>query len=163
MRIWELWEFDSMPTKSVELYRERPFRWCFGEAHWSERCHIRPFSAYTFLLLTRINGKHLMKGHSRHNASLIGRKNQSKFKNDCLSWNGYRINITQPNSMILVSFSSAEDALFNDVREYDTFRSQGTENPPFHFLGDTQYSALPKGTTAMASRLEPMTSRLWIH
>ena len=29
--------------------------------------------------------------------------------------------------MILVSFSSAEDALFNDVKKYDTFRSLGTE------------------------------------
>ena len=37
--------------------------------------------------------------------------------------------------MILVSFSSAEDALFHDVKNYDTFRSQGTENMPFHFFG----------------------------
>ena len=37
--------------------------------------------------------------------------------------------------MILVSFSSAEDALFNDVKKYDTFRSQGTENLPFRFFG----------------------------
>ena len=42
--------------------------------------------------------------------------------------------------MILVSFSSAEDDLFNDVKIYDTFRSQGTENPPFLFLGDTRYT-----------------------
>ena len=37
--------------------------------------------------------------------------------------------------MIWVSFSSAEDALFNDVKKYNTFRSQGTENPPFRFFG----------------------------
>ena len=37
--------------------------------------------------------------------------------------------------MILVSFSSADDALFNDVKKYDTVRSQGTENLPFHFFG----------------------------
>ena len=37
--------------------------------------------------------------------------------------------------MILVSFSSAEDALSNDVKTYTTFRMQGTENPPFRFFG----------------------------
>ena len=37
--------------------------------------------------------------------------------------------------MILVSFSSAEDALSNDVKKYTTFRMQGTENPPFRFFG----------------------------
>ena len=37
--------------------------------------------------------------------------------------------------MILVSFSSAEDALFNDVKKYDTSSSQGTENQPFRFFG----------------------------
>ena len=42
---------------------------------------------------------------------------------------------TEPNFMVLVSFSSAEDALSNDVKKYTTFRMQGTENPPFHFLG----------------------------
>ena len=36
--------------------------------------------------------------------------------------------------MILVSFSSAEDALSNDVKKYTTFRMQGTENPPFRFF-----------------------------
>ena len=41
--------------------------------------------------------------------------------------------------MILVSFSSAEDALYNYVEIYHTFSSQGTENPPFSFLGDTRY------------------------
>ena len=40
----------------------------------------------------------------------------SKIWNDCVSRNGHRIKITQPNSMILVSFSSADDALFNDVK-----------------------------------------------
>ena len=48
---------------------------------------------------------------------------------------GNRIKLTQPNSMILVSISSVEDALFNDVKNYDTSRSQGTENPPFRFFG----------------------------
>ena len=42
-------------------------------------------------------------------------KNQAKFENDCISRNGHRIKITQPNLMILVSFSSAEDVLSKDV------------------------------------------------
>ena len=37
-----------------------------------------------------------------------------------------RIKITEPNSMILVSFSSAEDALTNDVSKHNTFSSKGT-------------------------------------
>ena len=38
----------------------------------------------------------------------------------------------------MVSFSSAEDALSNDVKN-DIFNSQGTENLPFRFWGDTRY------------------------
>ena len=41
--------------------------------------------------------------------------------------------------MILVSFSSAGDALCNDVKNHNTFSSQGTENPPIRFLWDTRY------------------------
>ena len=41
--------------------------------------------------------------------------------------------------MILVSFSSAGVAWFEDVKRYGTFRSQATENPPFRFLWDTRY------------------------
>ena len=61
---------------------------------------------------TRFNGIPqgiIMKGYSRHNSSLISRKNRAKFENDCISKNGHRIKTTQPNLMILVSFSSAED------------------------------------------------------
>ena len=47
----------------------------------------------------------------------------------------HRFKITQPNVMILESFSSAEDALSNNVYRYNTFSSQGTENPPFRFFG----------------------------
>ena len=63
---------------------------------------------------------HHMEGFSRHNSSLIGRKNQAKFEHDCISRNGHRIKITQQNLMIFVSFSSAEDALSNDVQKYNT-------------------------------------------
>ena len=44
--------------------------------------------------------------------------------------------------MILVSFSSAEDALSNDVKKHNTISSQGTENPLFRFFWDTRYSSL---------------------
>ena len=58
-----------------------------------------------------------MKGHSQHNPSLIGRKNQAKFENDCVLTNGHKIKITQSNLMILVSFSSAGVAWFKDVKD----------------------------------------------
>ena len=77
---------------------------------------------------------------SRQNPSLIRRKNPAKSENDCISRNERRIKSTEPNLMILVSFSSAEDALSNDVKKYITFRMQGTENPPFRFFWDTRYS-----------------------
>ena len=96
-----------------------------------------------FLLLPRINGlpqKHRMEGLSRHNSPLIRRKNPTKFENDRIWRNGHRIKITQPNWMIKASFSSSEDAPSNDVKIYNTFSSQCTENPPFRFFWDTRYS-----------------------
>ena len=80
-----------------------------------------------------------MKGHSQHNPTLIGRKNQTKFENDCVLTNGHRIKITQLNLMIVVSFSSAGVAWYEDVKRYGTFRSQAIENPPFRFLWDSRY------------------------
>ena len=65
-------------------------------------------------------------------------QNQVIFENDCVSRNRHRIKITQPNSKILVSFSSVEDALFKEVKN-DTFRSQGTENLLFRLFWDTRY------------------------
>ena len=97
-----------------------------------------------YLLLTWINGLTqytVRNALSRQNPSLIRRKNPAKFENNCISRNGRRIKSTEPNLMILVSFSSAEDALSNDVKKYTTFRMQGTENPPFHFFGTPGMSA----------------------
>ena len=108
----------------------------FGEAHWSVSTKE-----------TRFNGipqRIVMKGYSRHNSALIGRKNRAKFENDRISRNGHRIKTTQPNLMILVSFSSAENVWSNDVNKYNTFSSQGTENPPFCFFWDTRYTWLLK-------------------
>ena len=65
--------------------------------------------------------KHLLEALSRHNSSLISRKNQAKFENDCISRSGHRFKITQPNSMILVSFSSGENALSNDAKYITRF------------------------------------------
>ena len=62
-----------------------------------------------------------LEGFSRHNSSLIGRKNQANVFNDFISRNRHRIRITQPNLIILVSFSSAVDALSNDVKKTKNF------------------------------------------
>ena len=77
---------------------------------------------------------------SRQNSSLIGPKNPAKFENDCLSKSVHRLKSTQPNLTILVLFSSAEDVLSNDVKKYEIFGLQGTENLPFCFFGDTRHS-----------------------
>ena len=74
---------------------------------------------------------------SRQNSSLIGPKNPAKFENDCISRSVHRFKITQPNLTILVSFSSAEDVLSNDVKKYEMFGLQGTEIRRSAFLGDT--------------------------
>ena len=70
-----------------------------------------PLSRVSFVATDQwASTKHHMEGLSRHNALLIGHKNPAKFENDCVSRNGHRIKITQPNLIILVSFSSAEYA-----------------------------------------------------
>ena len=109
------------------------------------------FPLTLFLFLTRnqwASPKNHMKGHSWHNYSLISRKNQANFGNYCVSRNWHRIKITKPNSMILVSFHSAEDALFTEVKIWLFFldRRVGTENPPFHFLGDTGIQRIETST-----------------
>ena len=83
---------------------------CFGEAHWSVSTKETRFNGIPQCII--------MKGYSRHNSLLIGRKNQAKFDNDRISRNGHRIKTTQPNLMMLVSFSSAEDVWSNDVNRY---------------------------------------------
>ena len=89
-----------------ELLIGRPFILYFGKPIIDPRQQM--------IQRKRKTGIIIMKGHSRHNYSLIGRKNQAKFENDRVSRNGH---FTLPNSMILVSFSFAEDALFNDVNK----------------------------------------------
>ena len=82
------------------------------------------------------SSKHRMKGHSRHNSSLIGRKYRVKFENDRISRNGHRIKTIQPNLMILVSFSFAEDVWSNDVNKIILLARNVLKSPPFTlFLG----------------------------
>ena len=62
---------------SEELCREKPSIWCFVETHWS-----------VFLLLPQINGLPQTpygRLFPTQYSSLIGRKNQAKFENDCIS------------------------------------------------------------------------------
>ena len=65
----------------------------------------------------------------RHNSSLISRKNQAKFENYCISRRWHRFIITQPNLMILVSLSSAENASSNAVKNL-TFVARKVLNIP---------------------------------
>ena len=58
---------------------------------------------------------------SRQNSALIGPQNPAKFENDCILRSVHRFKITQPNLTILVSFYSAEDGSYNDVKKYDIF------------------------------------------
>ena len=111
------------------IFRRREWHQDHGEAHWSVATKD-----------TRINGlphNTIMEGFSRHNSLLIGRKNQAKSENNCISRSGHRFKTTQPNLMILVSFSSVEYALSNDVTNSNTFSSQGIywKILPFRFFG----------------------------
>ena len=93
---------------SEELCREKPSIMVFSGS---------PLIRVSFVATDQwASPKHLIQGFSRQNSSLIGRKNQAKIENDCISRSGHRFKITQPNLMILVSFFSVENALFNDVR-----------------------------------------------
>ena len=103
-----------------------------------------------------------MKGHSQHNPSLIGRKNQAKFENDCVLTNGHRIKITQSNLMILVSFSSVEDALSNQCQKYDIFSSQDTENPPFRLFGGTSGIAITRSAWQLRETLNLLKFSLYL-
>ena len=127
------------------------FRWIFGTDERRnlsrQTIHIRrPVEAHALFCVSfvatdqRTCTKTPYGGLSRHNSQLIRRKNPAKFENDRISRNGHRIKITQPNWMIKASFSSAEDAPSNNIKIYNTFSSQCTENPPFRFFWDTRYS-----------------------
>ena len=96
-----------LPPMSEGLCWEWPFIVVFWGSHWSVSTKETRFN--------RIPQNIKMKGYSRHNSSLIGRKNRAKFENDRISRNGHRFKTTQPNLMILVSISSAEDVWSNDV------------------------------------------------
>ena len=61
--------------------------------------------------------------------------------------------------MILVSFSSAEDALSNDVKKYTTFKMQGTENPPFRFFGTPGIGWHRKNATILIIKFKDIVNK----
>ena len=126
------------------------FRWIFASGEW------RIVAGQTFH--TVFCGSPLIRGNkrnteqwastgqrmdclSRQNSSRIGPKNPAKFENDCISRSVHRLKITQPNLTILVSFSSAEDVLSNDVKKYDILACKVLIIRRSAFFWDTQYSA----------------------
>ena len=57
-----------------------------------------------------------------------------------------------------MSFSSAENTLYGDVKILTTFRSQCTENPPFRFLWDTRYKTVYRQTLTLSKCMCVRTS-----
>ena len=66
-------------------------------------------------------------------------QNPAKFENDCISRSVHRFKTIQPNLTILASFSSAEDVLSNNVKEYDIFGLQVLKIRRSAFLGHVAY------------------------
>ena len=130
------------------MHRSSPQRSLFvrGKLAWRVRVSFWPIvRAVSFVdMHQRAYTIHRMEDLLRQNPSLVGRKNPAKFEIDCISRNGRRMIITHPNLIILVSFFSAEDALSNDVKKYNTFRTQSTENLPFRFFGTPGISKQPE-------------------
>ena len=120
------------PT-SEELWREKPSIQCFVEAQLIHSFNKRKTEQWA-------STGQRMECLSQHGILRLSvQKSSEFFENDCISRSVHRFKITQPNLTILVSFSSAEDVLSNDVKKYEIFGLQGTENPPFRFFWDTWY------------------------
>ena len=77
--------------------------------------------------------RELMDCYTRRN------KKQKKIVNDCLSRNGCRINTTEPNQMILVSFLSEDNVLSDEFKICYIFEYQSNEIELAAFW-DTRYS-----------------------
>ena len=60
-----------------------------------------------------------------------------KIVNDRVSRNGFRINTTEPNHMILVSFFSEDNVLSDEIKICYIFEFQSNENRAFRFFGGT--------------------------
>ena len=58
-----------------------------------------------------------------------------KFVNECVSRIGCRINTTEPNHMILVSFFSEDNVLSDKIKICYIFEFQSNENRAFRFFG----------------------------
>ena len=94
--------------------------WC-PEAHWSVRTKQRENSWIAI--------------HTRH---IFARADLTKFINDCVPGNGCRIDTTEPNRMILVSFFSGDNVLSDEIKICYIFEFQSNENRAFRFW-DTRY------------------------
>ena len=64
----------------------------------------------------------------------IARTDLKKFVNDCVSRNGCRINTTEPDHMILVSFFSEDNVLSYEIKIRYIFEFQSDENRAFRFF-----------------------------
>ena len=53
-------------------------------------------------------------------------ENEEKIYNDRVSRNGHRINTTQPNQMILVSFFAEYNVLSDEIKIYYSFEYQSS-------------------------------------
>jgi len=132
---------------------------CHWEAHWSISTKDMQFN--------RIYGYITMKGIHDINVGLLGAKVKQKSQMTVFQEMGIESNLPQPNLMILVSFSSAEDALSNGIKIFlkNTFRSQCTENLPFRFFWDTRYKPSirsNKQTTQYYTIMYAVSTVIWI-
>ena len=103
---WEiliLWPFlETVIFKFCLIFATNEHRLC---REWSFICPF-PLTLCLVYMDQSASSKTIWKGLSQYNPTLIGRKNQQNLKIS-VSRNEHKIEITQPNSMILVSFSSA--------------------------------------------------------
>ena len=96
---------------------------CCLEAHWSVQTKQRE-NLWTATCIPTVNSSCRF----------------TKFLNDCVSRNGCRINTTDPNQMILVTFFSEDNVLSDEIKICSIFEYQSNENRAFRFSWDTRYS-----------------------
>ena len=95
---------------SEELCRDKPSILCLVEAHlWIRVSFVAMDHGLPQNTIWKVCPDTIIRSSVA--------KLQRNLKMTVFQENGHRIKITQPNLMILVSFSSAEDALSNDVKK----------------------------------------------
>ena len=73
-------------------------------------------------------------------------KNDEEIDNDYVLRNDHSINITQPVSMILVSFFSEDNVLSDEINVCYIFKYQSNENLAFCFFGTPGIFHMPLDT-----------------